>query len=342
MSTAPSISTKDTRPRDQGNYLVTSPPVIFRNLVITGSAVGDNRAVDVELGIVRAFDARTGALAWTWDPIPRTPDNPMYSHWSEQAAKITGAANAWSVLSVDVERGLLFVPVGSASPDFYGGERPGDNRYANSIVALNAETGAVVWSQQLVHHDLWDYDMPAQPVLIDLQRNGQTIPAVVQATKMGMLFVFDRRTGEPLYGIEERAVPQDGVAGEVSSPTQPFSALPSLVPNGPLTKDDAWGFTPWDRGKCADKIAKLRSEGIYTPPSLEGTIEWPGYTGGSNWGGVSFDPDAPAGHREHESSAVRRATDSARPAERRCTTPTHFRIRNSRARPARRTPCGAN
>ena len=281
---------KDSRPRDQGDYLVTSPPAIWRNLVITGSAVGDNRAVDNELGIVRAFDARSGALVWTWDPIPRTPENPMYSQWTEQAARITGAANAWSVLSVDVERGLLFVPVGSASPDFYGGERPGDNRYANSIVALNAETGAVVWSQQLVHHDIWDYDMPAQPVLINLKRNGETIPAVVQATKRGMLFVFDRRTGEPLYGIEERPVPQNAVAGEVLSPTQPFSALPSLVPNGPLTKDDAWGFTPWDRGKCADELAKLRSNGIYTPPSLQGTIEWPGYSGGSNWGSVSFDP----------------------------------------------------
>jgi quinoprotein glucose dehydrogenase len=142
----------------------------------------------------------------------------------------------------------------------------------------------------MVHHDVWDYDMPSQPVLIDLVRNGETVPAVVQPTKMGMLFVFDRRTGEPLYGIEERAVPQNGVAGEVLSPTQPFSALPSLVPNAPLTKDDAWGFTPWDRGRCADEIAKLRSEGIYTPPSLQGTIEWPGFAGGSNWGSVSFDP----------------------------------------------------
>ena len=279
-----------SRPRDPGNYLVTSPPVVWRNLVISGSAVGDNRAVDDELGIVRAFDARTGALVWSWDPIPRTPDDPVYAEWTPEAATITGAANAWSVLSVDVERGLLFVPVGSASPDFYGGERSGDNRHANSLVALNAATGEVAWARQLVHHDVWDYDMPSQPVLIDLQRNGQTIPAVVQPTKMGMLFVFDRRTGDPLYGVDERPVPQNGVAGEVLSPTQPFSALPSLVPNGPLTKDDAWGFTPWDRGKCADEIAKLRSEGIYTPPSLQGTVEWPGYSGGSNWGSVAFDP----------------------------------------------------
>jgi quinoprotein glucose dehydrogenase len=279
-----------SRPRDAGNYLVTSPPALWHNLVITGSAVGDNRAVDNELGIVRAFDARTGAMVWSWDPIPRTPDNPMYSEWTPEAAKITGAANAWSVLSLDVERGLLFVPVGSASPDFFGGERTGDNRHANSIVALSAATGEVVWARQLVHHDVWDYDMPAQPVLIELQRAGETIPAVVQATKMGMLFVLDRRTGDPLYGIEERAVPRNGVDGEVLSPTQPFSALPSLVPNAPLTAADAWGFTPWDRGKCADQISALRSEGIYTPPSLQGTVEWPGYSGGSNWGSVSFDP----------------------------------------------------
>jgi quinoprotein glucose dehydrogenase len=279
-----------SRPRDPGGYLVTSPPALWHNLVITGSAVGDNRAVDNELGIVRAFDARTGALMWSWDPIPRTPENPVYSEWTPAAAKITGAANAWSVLSLDVERGLLFVPVGSASPDFFGGERTGDNRHANSIVALSAATGEVVWARQLVHHDVWDYDMPAQPVLIDLKRAGETIPAVVQATKMGMLFVLDRRTGEPLFGIEERAVPQNGVDGEALSPTQPFSALPSLVPNAPLTAADAWGFTPWDRGKCADQITALRSEGIYTPPSLQGTVEWPGYAGGSNWGSVSFDP----------------------------------------------------
>jgi quinoprotein glucose dehydrogenase len=279
-----------SRPRDPGGYLVTSPPAVWRDLVITGSAVGDNRAVDVELGIVRAFDARTGKLAWSWDPIPRSSDNPVYAEWSPQAAAKTGAANAWSVVSLDVERGLVFVPVGSASPDFYGGERPGDDRHADSLVALNASTGAVVWARQFVHHDVWDYDMPAQPVLIDLDRNGEKVPAVVQATKMGMLFVLDRRTGEPLFPIEERPVPQQGVAGEVLSPTQPFSSLPSLVPNGRLSPDDAWGLTPWDRGKCADRISELRSDGIFTPPTLQGTVEWPGYSGGSNWGSVSFDP----------------------------------------------------
>jgi quinoprotein glucose dehydrogenase len=280
-----------SRPRDRGNYLVSSPPAVWRNLVITGSAVGDNRAVDLELGIVRAFDARSGALVWSWDPIPRSPDDPVYAEWSEAAARATGAANAWSVLSLDEARGLVFVPVGSASPDFYGGERPGDNRHANSLVALEAATGKVAWARQFVHHDVWDYDLPAQPVLVDLQRDGTTVPAVVQATKMGMLFVLHRETGEPLFDIEERPVPQGAVPGEVLSATQPFSALPSLVPNGPLTRDDAWGLTFWDRGRCADLIDGYRSEGIYTPPSLEGTVLWPGYAGGSNWGSVSFDPE---------------------------------------------------
>ncbi len=280
-----------TRPRDPGDYLVTSPPAIWGDLVITGSAIGDNRAVDVELGIVRAFDARTGALAWLWDPIPRTPDNPVYAEWSQAAARATGAANAWSVLSVDVARGLVFVPVGSASPDFYGGERPGDNRYANSLVALNAASGEVVWSQQLVHHDVWDYDVPAQPVLLTLRRDGADIPAVVQGTKTGMLFVFHRETGQPLFEVTERPVPQGGVAGEVLSPTQPFSALPPLVDHGPLSGEDAWGFTFWDRGRCEALLDGFRSEGIFTPPSLEGTILWPSYTGGVNWGSVSVDPD---------------------------------------------------
>ena len=281
---------KDTRPRDEGSYVVTSPLAIWRDLVITGSSIGDNRAVDNELGIVRAFNVRTGELVWTFDPIPRNSDDPAYKEWTDTAREYTGAANAWSVLSVDEARGLVFIPVGSASPDFYGGERPGDNRYANSLVALHAATGKIAWHYQLVHHDVWDYDLPAQPVLIDLKRDGKTIPAVVQATKMGMLFVFHRETGEPLFDIEERPVPQNSVEGEQLSPTQPFSALPSLVPNGPLTEGDAWGLTFWDRGRCKKLIQQYRSEGIYTPPSLQGTIMWPGYAGGSNWGSVSFDP----------------------------------------------------
>ncbi len=282
---------KGARPKWPGNYLITSPPVIYRDLVITGSAVGDNGAVDLELGVVRAVDARTGEVIWAFDPVPRDrPDDPAFNDWrADQLAK-TGAANAWSVLSLDEELGLVFIPTGSASPDFYGGERLGDNRHANSIVALNAATGELVWARQLVHHDLWDYDVPAQPTLVSLERAGETLPALVQITKMGMMFVLDRRTGEPIFGIEERVVPASDVPGEVAAPTQPFSSLPSLVSHAPLTSADAFGLALLDRMQCASQIKRYRSEGIYTPPSLQGTILRPAYTGGGNWGGVAWDP----------------------------------------------------
>lgn len=260
-----------------GNYLVTSPPAIYRDIVIVGSAVGDNGGVEMPRGIVRAFDVRSGKLLWSWDPIA--------------TLRPTGAANAWSVLSIDAGRGLVFVPTGSASPDFFGGERIGDDKYANSLVALHADTGALAWAQQLVHHDLWDYDVPAQPMLIDIERDGKSIPAVVQATKTGMLFVFDRETGEPVFEVVERPVPQSDVAGETISPTQPFPATPALVSQAAVTPHDAWGLTFYDRGKCRDLIARYRSEGIFTPPSLRGTILSPGYAGGVNWGSTAFDSE---------------------------------------------------
>ncbi len=260
--------------QDKGGYGVTSPPVVVGDLVITGSAIGDNRAAAVESGVVRAYDARTGAVRWAWQPV----------------AQPLSAANAWAPLSADPQRDLIFVPTGSAAPDFFGGLRKGDNAQANSLVALRASTGALVWSRQLVHHDLWDFDLPAQPTLIDLERHGRSVPAVVQATKMGMLFVFHRETGEPLFAIEERPVPLSDVVGEAASPTQPFSALPALSPQAAVRPEDAWGLTPWDRGQCRDLIAQYRSEGIYTPPSLKGSILRPSYAGGSNWGGLAFDP----------------------------------------------------
>ena len=197
-----------------GNYLVTSPPAIYRNIVIVGSAIGDNGGVEMQRGIVRAFDVRSGKQLWSWDPIPTSADEATRRGWQPPSAQRTGAANAWSVLSVDAGRGLVFVPTGSASPDFFGGERSGDNLYANSLVALHADTGALAWYRQLVHHDLWDYDVPAQPMLIDIERDNKSIPAVVQATKTGMLFVFDRETGEPVFQVVERPVPQSDVAGE--------------------------------------------------------------------------------------------------------------------------------
>ena len=282
---------RDARPRETGQYAITSPPAIAGDRIIVGSAIGDNSAVGLERGIVRALDARTGETLWSWDPIPVDPEDPARATW-ETGAVESGGGNAWAPLSVDVDNGLVFVPTGSPSPDFYGGERIGDNAYANSLVALSIETGAVVWHRQLVHHDVWDYDLPAQPLLVDLVKDGRQYQAVVQATKTGMVFVFDRLTGEPVYGIAERPVPQDGVEGEHLSPTQPFSALPRLVSHDPITGDDAWGLFWLDERACRKRIEALRSDGIFTPPTVSGTLMNPGYAGGSNWGGLAWHPES--------------------------------------------------
>ena len=277
------------RVRVKGQYLTTSPPAIFQDIVIVGSAIGDNRAVELERGIVRAFDARTGALRWSFDPIPQDAATANKLGWSADAAAKTGAANAWTVFSVDSARGLVFIPTGSPSPDFFGGERLGDNAYANSLVALDARTGKVVWSRQLVHHDLWDYDLASQPILAELERDGKSIAAVVQPTKMGTLFVLDRENGDAVNDIVERAVPVSQVTGERSSPTQPFTTTPALTSHAAITPDQAWGLTFYDRKKCRDMIRSLHSEGIFTPPSLRGSIQSPGYVGGINWGSAAYD-----------------------------------------------------
>lgn len=273
------------------DYLVTSPPVILDGKVIIGSSVGDNRAVNVELGTVRAFDARTGQLLWSWDPIPRDPSNPVYQEWSAQGAKRTGAANAWAPLSVDSTRHLVFVPTGSASPDFFGGARPGDDRWADSVVALDADTGKVVWGRQLVHHDLWDYDVASQPTLVELVHDGKRVPAVIQATKTGFLYALNRETGVPVFPIVERPVPQDAAPGEAPSPTQPYPvAPPALVRQAPVTAADAWGVAWFDTRACRKRIEADRSEGIFAPPSTQESIQSPGNAGGANWGGLAFDP----------------------------------------------------
>jgi quinoprotein glucose dehydrogenase len=287
---------KDIRSQyDEGdgwrNYLVTSPPAILDGNVIVGSSIGDNRAVVEELGTVRAFDARTGALVWSWDPIPRDAGNPVYKEWTPQSAQVASAANAWAPLSVDAARHLVFVPTGSASPDFFGGERPGDNRWANSIVALDGATGALKWGQQLVHHDLWDYDLASQPTLVDLTHDGKRVSAVIQATKTGYLFTFDRTTGAPLFPIVEKPVPQDAVPGEHPSPTQPYPvAPPALTRQAAITADDAWGVAWFDTRDCRKRIEASRSEGMFQPPSTRESLMQPGNAGGSNWGGIAFDP----------------------------------------------------
>ena len=264
---------KDVNLRDVGDYQVTSAPAIARDLVITGSSIADNRGVELERGIVRAFDAETGKLRWSWDPIP----------WAANQSPRTGAANAWSTLSVDSERDLVFVPTGSASPDYFGGYRKGDDKWANSVVALRASTGKFVWGFQVVHHDLWDYDVASQPVLFTW-RDGT--PAIAITTKMGRIFVLNRLTGSPLIPVEERPVPKSDIPGEQAWPTQPYSI--STVPES-LSPEDAFGRNEEEKQACAERIKAARYEGIFTPPSVKGTIVFPGNVGGVNWGGATYD-----------------------------------------------------
>ena len=275
---------------DRGNYQVTSPPAVISDLLIVGSSIGDNRAVELERGVVRAYNAGTGKLQWSWDPIPTRADDPAGKTWEGESATRTGAANAWSVISVDPDRGLVFVPTSSPSPDYYGGERRGRNDYANSVVALRASTGKVVWHFQVVHHDLWDYDVASQPMLIKVKRGRREIPAVAVGTKIGHIFVLNRETGEPLFPVEERPVPRSTVPGEEAWPTQPFPKLPLAVVPQKLTPEEAWGLSPADRDACRERIKALRSEGVFTPPSLEGSVAFPGNVGGMNWSGMSYDP----------------------------------------------------
>jgi quinoprotein glucose dehydrogenase len=270
-------------------YEETSPPAVINDLIIVGSGVADNANLAPASGEVRAFDARTGALKWTFDPIPQDSTDPAYKTWQGGSAKRTGAANVWSVIAVDPERDLVFLPTTSPAPDYFGGLRLGDNRYANSIVVLRASTGKVVWHFQTVHHDIWDFDNASPPALVTVTRNGTSIPAVIQTGKSGMLFVFDRTTGTPIFPVEERPVPPSSVPGEVASPTQPFTAtIPPLVPLQ-FSAADAWGPTPEAKAACHEILAALRNDGPFTPPSLQGTLQQPGNIGGAHWGGVAID-----------------------------------------------------
>jgi quinoprotein glucose dehydrogenase len=276
-------------PGEPPQDLVISPPALFGALVIVGSAGADPPQKDVGRGIVRAFDARSGALRWSFDTLPNLPSQAVaYERHATQVAAATGA-HPWAVMSVDENRGLVFVPTGSASPKFYGAGRIGADRFADSLLALDAAGGRLVWQQQLVHHDLWSYDLASQPALIDVTIHGAPVSAVLQATKTGMLFLFERGTGKPISKITETPVPQSALPAEEASPTQPFPATPSLVERRALKPADAWGMTFWDRGRCRDLIARYRNEGIFTPPDARGTILWPGTLGGVSWGGIAYD-----------------------------------------------------
>ncbi|MEP6715730.1 MAG: pyrroloquinoline quinone-dependent dehydrogenase [Terriglobia bacterium] len=253
--------------QEAGEYEETAAPAVIGDVVVVGSAIADNGRTDMPSGEVRGYDVRTGRLLWTFDPMPGTR---------------TGAANAWSAITPDPEHGLVFVPTGSPSPDYFGGERRGNNQYANSVVALDGRTGRVVWSFQTVHHDLWDYDVASPPALITSKGKA----AVAVGSKTGNLFILDRLTGKPVFGVEERAVPQSDVPGEESSPTQPFPLLPAHLGT---TKMELWGATEEDREWCGNAVAQLRNDGMFTPPSIKGSLLFPGNIGGMAWGGVAFD-----------------------------------------------------
>jgi quinoprotein glucose dehydrogenase len=271
--------TNGVQHKEGATYAITSATTVIGDVVVVGSSIPDNQAVDVEMGIVRGFDVRSGRLLWTWDPIP----------WALGETPRTGAGNAWSTISADPALGLIYVPTGSAAPDYYGGLRPGDNRDADSIVALDAATGAKRWAFQVVHHNLWDYDVAAQPVLFTWRKS---TPAVAVTTKMGQVFVLDRRTGVPLFPVTEMPVPQSDIFGETTSATQPISSLP---PVGPTTLDypsNGWQRDARNADFCATQIRALRYDGMYTPPSLRGSVEFPGPLGGVNWGSPAFDPQS--------------------------------------------------
>jgi quinoprotein glucose dehydrogenase len=284
-------------PAPPWEYYVTSPPLPVRDVVVVGALVADNLRTDAPAGVVRGFDARTGRLRWAWDPVPPGWAPPAPAAGGAHYA--AGTPNAWSILSGDAERDLVFVPTGNASPDCFAAGRRGLDHHASSVVALRASTGELAWRFQTVHHDVWDYDVPAQPTLFELRgaaaegRAGAAgVAALAQATKMGHVFLLDRETGAPLFPVEERPVPATDVPEESLAPTQPFPTHPKPLHPARHTPEDAWGFTPWDRRACSERIRSLRSEGIFTPPSLRGSIQYPGPAGGANWGGVAIDPHA--------------------------------------------------
>jgi quinoprotein glucose dehydrogenase len=275
----------------ESDVRVTSPPTVLGDVVVVGSLIADNVRADMPGGVVRAFDARTGALRWAFDPVP--PGTPPLPAGPDGAPRFhRGTPNAWGVFAADPARDLVFVPTGNPSNDFYRGAARGDVDYFGSaIVALRGSSGEVAWRFQTVHHDLWDYDVGAQPTLVELSLGGTPVAAVVASTKPGHVFVLDRETGVPLFPVEERAVPRTDAPGETSAPTQPFPTKPApLHPHG-VREDELFGLTPWDRGKCRAQLAALRNEGAFTPPSLAGSLQFPGVAGGVNWGGAAWDAE---------------------------------------------------
>jgi len=276
------VSLRDVPRYIPGQYHMTSPPIVVDGVVVVGSAIDDNSRAEMPSGAVRGFDARSGKLLWTWEPMVK-PVGVADKDWK------TGAGNAWSILSADPKRHLVYVPTGSASPDYYGGLRPGDNRWANSVVAIDVRSGKLKWGFQLVHHDLWDYDTAAAPLATTLKLKGKATPVVIAGNKTGMVFVLDPATGKPVLPVEERPVPQSTLYGEKSFPTQPIpTATPALVPQA-LKAADVWGVSEGDKKACATALAAMTGAAMFSPPSQAGTLAIPGNVGGINWSGFAWD-----------------------------------------------------
>jgi quinoprotein glucose dehydrogenase len=276
--------------RDIGDaYLVaTSPGVVYEDLLIAGTRVGEEEGAAP--GDIRAYDVHTGAIRWTFHTIPR-PGETGHETWPSDAWKTAGGANSWAGMSVDVKRGIVYVPTGSATPDFYGGDRAGANLFANTLLALDARTGRRIWHYQTVHHDIWDRDLPAAPNLVSLTRNAKHVDAAAQITKSGFVFVFDRETGAPLFPVEERAVPASDLQGEQAWPTQPIPLVPAPFARQAMTDADISDVTPSAHAAALSRFQSLRPNALFTPPSREGSIVLPGFDGGGEWGGAAVDPE---------------------------------------------------
>jgi quinoprotein glucose dehydrogenase len=276
----------------------TSPAMIVGDVIVVGATFpsgGSPQSPQGAAGNIRGYDVHSGELLWKFHTIPQGSEFGVET-WRNNSNSVSGAAGAWSTLSADVEHGIVYVPVEAATGDMYGGHRPGDNLFTQSLVALDARTGERLWHFQMVHHDVWDYDPPTGPVLADIVVDGQEIPAAIQLTKMGFVFTFNRLTGEPVWPIEERPVPQTGVPGEQLSPTQPFPTKPAPFEMQGLTEDDLIDFTPELRAEALRILEGYTWGPLYTPPSLvdennRGTIFMPGFGGGANWQGSAFDPE---------------------------------------------------
>lgn len=265
----------------------TSPGLIYKDLIIQGTALSDGW--DAPPGFIRAYDVRTGKTAWTFHTIPQ-PGETGYDTWSENAYKEVGGVNNWCGMSLDEKRGMVFIPTGSASFDFYGGNRKGKNLFANCLLAIDASTGKLIWHFQLVHHDIWDYDLPAPPNLLTVTHNGKKVDVVAQVTKMGMVFVFNRETGEPIFPIEERPVPASDLLGEELWSTQPFPQKPLPFARHQFSEADITDISPESHRHVLDKLKAVKMGSIYSPHSIEGTVQFPGTRGGAEWGGAAVDP----------------------------------------------------